>query len=45
MTDETDAPAQHKAINTLLSKLQAAEDRADTEGWIDTDDLETELLS
>ncbi len=40
---EIDELDRYRAAYTLFSKLQAAEDRAATEGWIDADDLEQEL--
>lgn len=36
--DETD---KCRAANTLISKLKKAEERADKEGWISADELET----
>lgn len=40
---EIDELDRLKAAYTLISKLEAAEKRADKEGWIDADDLEKEL--
>ena len=41
--EEIDELDRLKAAYTLTQKLQAAEDRAEKEGWIDADDLEQEL--
>lgn len=40
---EIDELDRCKAAQALLSNLQAAEDRATTEGWIDSEKLESEL--
>lgn len=41
--DEVDELDRIKAAYLLLSKLQNAEKKADTEGWVDADALEKEL--
>ena len=41
--EEIDELDRLKAAYTLTLKLQAVEDRAEKEGWIDADDLEREL--
>ncbi len=41
--EEIDELDRMKAAYTLFSKLQKAENRAVSEGWIDADDLEKEL--
>lgn len=40
---EIDELDRYRAANTLFTKLKAAEERAEREGWIDADDLEKEL--
>ena len=40
---EIDELDRMKAAYTLFAKLQRAENRAQEEGWIDSDDLEKEL--
>lgn len=40
---EIDELDRMKAASTLFAKLQRAENRAQKEGWIDSDDLEKEL--
>lgn len=40
---EIDELDRMKAAYTLFAKLQRAENRAQKEGWIDSDDLEKEL--
>lgn len=41
--DEIDELDRLKAAYMLTSKLQAAEERAEKEGWTDADELEKEL--
>jgi hypothetical protein len=41
--DEETEHDRYRAVYTLFSKLQKAEERAAKEGWIDADDLEEEL--
>ena len=37
---EIDELDRYRAANTLFTKLKAAEERAEREGWIDADNLE-----
>ena len=41
--DEIDELDRFRAAYMLTSKLQAAEERAEKEGWMDADELEKEL--
>ncbi|MBQ7076584.1 MAG: prevent-host-death protein [Lachnospiraceae bacterium] len=41
--DEIDELDKYKAAYILLNRLQKAEERADKEGWIDSEELEREL--
>lgn len=41
--DEIDELDRYRASYTLFSNLKRAEERAEREGWIDAEDLETEL--